>query len=946
MPDNYVEGDRYLFLGTPLGPDALLLAKFSGSEAISELFRFELKMYAPIGTNVPFDQLLGQGVEFGLKGFGGGPPRHFHGIIAAMKELHRDETFTHYEAAVVPKLWVLTQVVQSRIFQQKTVPDILNAVLSAAGIDVTTELQGTYEKREFVTQYHESDFAFVSRLMEEEGIFYFFKHQDGPKMVVGDVKQSFKDVPGESTLMYDDVEGGNRDEERIVRWSKQQELRSGKYTLWDHNFQLAHKHLAADQPVVDTVQVGTVSHKLKLAGNDTWEIFEYPGEYAKRFDGINSSGGEQSSELNKIFTDNSRTAKIRMHATETPTILIRGGGKCRLMMPGFKFTLAEHFDANGPYVLTAVYHEAAEGDFRAKSIKGRENHYQNSFLAIPSALTYIPPRTTPRPVVAGAQTAIVCGPSGEEIFTDKYGRVKAQFHWDRDGQYNASSSCWMRVGTPWAGKQWGAIHIPRIGQEVIVEFLEGDPDRPIIVGSVYNADTMPPYDLPENKTQSGIKSRSSKGGGPANFNEIRFEDKAGSELITIHAEKNQTVEVEADETHYVGHDQTITIDHDRIETVKNDEKVEIKMNRHSKVGLDRNEKVGMDASLDVGMNYQIKAGMKMAVDSGMEIHLKAGMTFVIEAGVQLSLKAGASFVDIGPAGVSITGPMVMINSGGAAGSGSGSSPKAPEIGQAVADTAKAAAANGPAVLESATKNILKVVSSVATAAVAGVGAAAAASVGMMQQLGQMAQGVQDQVVAEVQGAINKAEEKVAAVIDDVKSGLEKAVDEVKDAANKVADAVDEIKDQVEEKIDAAVDEAKKSAEAAIDDAKQAVDDVADKGKEAADEGVQKVKEAEKELQKAADDVKDKADEAVNKVKDAAEEAKQDINDATSAAVQKAKDAEQMTEQGARQIEKDVKAAADRAETAVASAADSISKVGDQASKAADDVKNAISDLGL
>jgi len=263
---------------------------------------------------------------------------------------------------------------------------------------------------------------------------------------------------------------------------------------------------------------------------------------------------------------------------------------------------------------------------------------------------------------------VVVGRSGEEIYTDEFGRVKVQFFWDRVGKKDENSTCWIRTSQPWAGKNWGAMWIPRIGQEVIVSFLEGDPDQPIITGRVYNADQTVPYKLPDNQTVSSFMSNSSKGGG--GYNELRFEDKKGSEQLYIQAEKDLDVRVKNDSREFVGNDRSLI--------VKNDQKEKISGDQHSNVVGNRQEKVGQGMSLQIGQDFNGKTGTKLAYEAGTEIHLKAGTTCVIEAGVQLSLKVGGNFVDIGPAGVTIQGTMVMINSGGASGSGSGSSPQAPK----------------------------------------------------------------------------------------------------------------------------------------------------------------------------------------------------------------------------------------------------------------------------
>ncbi len=568
MP-TYTQTDRLLAVTTPLGPDALLLETLSGVEAISQPFEFELGLLAPSETDVAFDQVLGQSATVQLLQLDGSQ-RYFNGIVVRFAEggqvrgAYGDTTFVRYTATLVPKLWLLTRKAQSRIFQQKNVPDILKEVL--AGLDVDWQLQGTYEPRDYCTQYRETDFAFASRLMEEEGIYYYFKHDDGSHtMVVADTPQGHVAVPGASTVRYETVVGGTRPDDRIFSWLKTQEMRSGKSTLWDHCFELPGQHLDASKAIQETVAAGTVTHKLKVGGNDQLELYDYPGGYAQRFDGINPGGGDRASDVQKIFSDNTRTVGIRMQQEAMPGLLIVGESTCRQLTAGHKFTLDKHFNADGDYVLTQVAHTASLVGTYTNEDPDDDEGYRNEFRAIPAALPFRPAQVTPKARVWGTQTAVVVCPPGEEIFTDKYGRVKVQFPWDRQGTNDANSSCWCRVATFWAGKQWGAIHIPRKDQEVIVAYEEGDPDRPIIVGSVYNADQMPPYKLPDNRTQSGVKSRSSLNGTPDNFNEFRFEDKKGSEQIYLHAEKNFDAVVENNETRKVGFekadsgDQTIEI---------------------------------------------------------------------------------------------------------------------------------------------------------------------------------------------------------------------------------------------------------------------------------------------------------------------------------------------------------------------------------------------------
>jgi type VI secretion system secreted protein VgrG len=662
MP-TYVQADRPMTVTTPLGQDDLLLVGFQGREAISELFHFELDLIAENETPIAFEKLLGQKVTIHLA-LETGVRRHFSGICKRFSQGTRDDTFTAYRMEMVPQFWFLQKRIQSRIFQQVTVPEILKTVL--AGLDVVYELQGNYPARDYCVQYRESDFQFASRLMEEEGIFYFFTHTaSGHTMVVADSPQSHPPVPEQSTVFFGGSDQGVHGENRIQSWEKSQELRSGRYTLWDHSFELPHKHLEQAQTITASVPVGQVEHKLQVSNNDKLEIYDYPGAYAQRFDGVNPGGGDRSADLNHIFEDGPRMVAARMQEEAMPGLAITGTGTCRHFVTGHFFALERHFDGDGKYLLTGIEHR---GNFALNYFRsGSESEafvYRNAFTCIPFDLPFRPRRTTPRPFVHGAQTAVVVGPSGEEIFTDKYGRVKVQFHWDRQGKNDANSSCWIRVGTLWAGKQWGVIHIPRIGHEVIVDFLEGDPDQPLIVGSVYNADTMPPYDLPANKTQSGIRSRSSLGGSPANYNEIRFEDKTGSEELLIHAEKDQTIEVEHDESHSVGHDrtkdvkhdETTTIGHDRTETVSHDETITISHDRTETVS--NNETITIDqGNRTVTLNMGNDSLTIQMGNQTTQIALGSSST---EAMQSIELKVGQSSIKLDQMGVTIQGMTISI----------------------------------------------------------------------------------------------------------------------------------------------------------------------------------------------------------------------------------------------------------------------------------------------
>ncbi|HEX4592531.1 MAG TPA: type VI secretion system tip protein TssI/VgrG, partial [Gemmataceae bacterium] len=559
MP-TYVQADRPLVLTTPLGADKLVAVALAAQEGISRLFHYQVDCRAERGTTIDFSKILGQPASIKLE-VPGKKERFFSGICIRASQGETDRHFDNYRLDIVPQFWLLSKRAQSRIFQHVNVPDILKKVLE--GLKVTFQLQGTFEKRDYCVQYRETDFNFASRLMEEEGIYYFFKHTaGGSEMVVANTPQSHPDLTPTSALRFMTLtQTAAIEQEAIYRLSKTQEVTSGKFTLFDHSFELPHKHLEADKPITDSVQVGKVSHSLKVGDNGKLEIYDFPGEYAQRFDGVNAGGGDQPAELQKIFTDNKRTVNLRMEAAATGAVVLNGSSNLRHLTPGFKVTITAVDDvckpigADGAYVLTTVQHTARLGADYRSGPDGGGFSYDNSFTLMPAAVPFRPQRTTPKPVVAGTQTAVVVGPKGEEIFTDRHGRVKVQFHWDREGKNDADSSCWVRVTQPWAGRRWGAFFIPRIGQEIIVDFLEGDPDQPIGVGCVYNPDQPHPYlgDGPDTGNRSnhkqdpklcGVKSNTTPGG--VGFNEWRFDDTKGKEQVFIHGERDLDVRVKND----------------------------------------------------------------------------------------------------------------------------------------------------------------------------------------------------------------------------------------------------------------------------------------------------------------------------------------------------------------------------------------------------------------
>jgi type VI secretion system secreted protein VgrG len=476
-------------------------------------------------------------------------------MLRSLRQGRRDGTFTHYQAELVPHLWLLTKRVQCRVFQELSVPDILKKVLD--GLEVSWKLGGRYEPRNYTVQYRESDFAFASRLMEDEGIYYSFEHEGGTdRLVLADASPRSPELAAPNPVIYDETAGGVLPPARVTRWEKRQELRAGKYTLWDHSFQLPGQHLGATRTLPHQAAAGQVSHQLQLGGNRELEIFDYPGGYAHRFDGVARGGGDRRGDMHKVFEDNARTARIRMEEEAAPGLTAEGDSTCGHFLPGYRFGLERHYDGDGAYVLTQVEHKARiVGDYGRG--EGLSLEYANRFACMPADVPYRPQRRTPRPTVPGPQTATVVGspgsvsfntqsygpvgPAGDEIFCDKYGRVKVQFHWDRRSEYDEGSSCWLRVAQPWAGQQWGAVTLPRVGQEVVVAFEEGDPDRPLVMGSVYNAAQLPPFPLPAAKTQAGIKAHSQGSGANAQtFSGLGFETAMGQEHVHLHAERYMT----------------------------------------------------------------------------------------------------------------------------------------------------------------------------------------------------------------------------------------------------------------------------------------------------------------------------------------------------------------------------------------------------------------------
>jgi type VI secretion system secreted protein VgrG len=629
---SFKQDGRLFSLNTPLGKDVLLLKDITGEEGISGLYSFHLNLLSE-NHSISFKDIIGKNVTISIA-LADGKTRYFNGIVSEFSQSHAGESgkadilLSYYTATVVPWLWLLTRTTDSRIFQNLTLPEIVEKIFVEKKLkDFKLNLKDKHEKREYCVQYRETDFNFISRLLEDEGIYYFFQHEDGKHtLILADDPGEHHPCPEQGTARCRPHEGGVYDEDMIDTLLIRQEIRAGKYTLNDFNFEMPNTKLKTEVPS---------NQKL---GPEEREYYDYPGGYGKKSDG-------------------DRLAKLRMQEEEARITTFHGTCNIRAFTSGYRFRLEDFYrdDMNNKeYVLTGIRHEGSQtystGDAKA------EETYKNEFTCIPFDVPYRHPRLTPKPFVQGAQTAIVVGPSGEEIYPDKYGRVKVQFHWDREGKKNESSSCFVRVSQAWAGAGWGAMFIPRIGHEVIVDFLEGDPDRPIITGRVYHGTNNPPYSLPAEKTKSTIKSDSSPGGGGSN--ELRFEDKKGKEEVYLHGQKDWTIGIENDKNQTIGNNESTLVKSNRTIHVQAHFKETIDS------GEDRTVQGGSKETISGGEIRNVSGGITETVDGGEIRTISGGQTETINGGQTENINGGETRTVNGGLKETINGALLQNVSGG------------------------------------------------------------------------------------------------------------------------------------------------------------------------------------------------------------------------------------------------------------------------------------------
>jgi type VI secretion system secreted protein VgrG len=594
-----------LHLG-PFEPGELTVTHFAGTERISRLYDFQIDFHPLEEHPLDVEGLLGTSALLTIT-VPGGSPRLLHGKVRSVNVLGHREGRWRYRIWVAPTLWWLTRVHRSRIFQGQPVPDILAEVLREAGVEAKLSLSGSYEPREYCTQYRETDFTFLSRLMEWEGLFYFFEHSEaGHTLVIGDKPRVHEPLPGGGVLPLRDHDDRAGDGEYLHLLERVHRLRPGAVHLKDYNF---------EKPVLD------VSGKAKSPqGKPALEIYDYPGEY------VELGVGKQS-------------AKIRMEEGVQAARTLDGESVAPSLTPGYCFEVADGGTHAGEYTVVEVVHSGHLPE-TAGSREARGLLYSNRFRCMPSQVPFRPRRLTPTPSIPGVQTAMVVGPAGEEIHTDKHGRIKVQFHWDREGERDDKASCWVRVGQALGGPGWGALYLPRVGHEVLVRFLEGNPDRPLIAGTVYNGENPTPYPLPEEKTKSTLKSASSLGSN--GFNELRFEDAADAEEIFIHAQKDKELLTENDKDQEVRGYEDLRVKKDRARTVEGNQQLLVTLNDASKVKGNQSLLVSGERTTETsgGHTEQVVRNQSMTVGKGLTSVIMRVATESVGAAKTLKIGGG------------------------------------------------------------------------------------------------------------------------------------------------------------------------------------------------------------------------------------------------------------------------------------------------------------------
>jgi type VI secretion system secreted protein VgrG len=654
---------RLLNIGTVKGAGAFEIERVVGREELSRLFEYRVDLISEKDDHKPED-ILGTNATIGIEMPGGADPRFLNGYVSRFSVLGQVKTPAfktgtgfRYQATLSPWLWFLTRTSTCAIFQNKKMLEVIEEVLGRAAElkSLENKVKGETETREYCVQYRETDFNFFSRLMEQAGLYYFFTHEDGKhKLVLTDDPAVHVPLPGSPELRFS---AGSLYDASLKSWVQNSEVQPGAYAINDFDFK---------KPNTSLLKVSPKERSHKNAG---FELFDYPGEYVEP-------------------TWGSNYAKFRIEELYCQHEVSRGSGVERGIRAGYKFKLADHpiGSLNKEYLVIAHSFTADNNLVQSGGVGGAI--FDCSFAVIPAPTQFRPPRLTPLPTIPGLQTAFVVGPEGEEIYTDEFGRVKVQFHWDRYSTGSDKDSCWMRVSNPFAGKGWGAINIPRVGQEVIVQFMEGDPDRPLITGRVYNGEDNPPYKMPDKKMYTGMKTRSYPNGSNEEFNELRFDDSKGKEQIYLQAQKWMDFRVKSTFKQWIGGSSNTYVagsmftktNTEKHLTSKGDMNVTVKegllsVNVKQKILVDSEALIALQAkdqitlrSKTIGITgtqaIQASTSDFYATASG-DINLNADNIFITGKS-SIQMKVGGSIVVLDASGVTIVGSMVKVNSGGSA----------------------------------------------------------------------------------------------------------------------------------------------------------------------------------------------------------------------------------------------------------------------------------------
>ena len=646
-----------------LPKDLFVVARFELTEHLSRPCHCKLEL-ASASPDISAEEVLEQPVEL-MVWQDGVPLRRFTGVVSEFARSDSGHRRTRYEVIVQPPLWRLGLMHNSRIFQTQRTDAIVRTLLEERGIiDTVFDFRRTSGEREYCVQHRESDLDFVERLAAEEGWHYRYSHgevesNEPPALIIAD---HHGDAPRLEPVAYNGKAGGSTRQSAVFQFSYRERVRAASVAMKDYTFRNPAYALIHEQ------QADRLA-----AQRDDYQHYDYPGRFKQ-----DASG--------QPFTES------RLDALRNDAATANGQSNRPDFTVGARVELTDHDNPalNREWLFTGITHTGEQPQALEEEGGSGSTTYHNAFNAIPADRRWRS-QAMHRPVMDGPQIAIVTGPEGEEIHCDQYGRVKVRFPWDRYSENDEHSSAWLRVSQGWAGGQYGFIALPRIGHEVIVSFLDGDPDQPIITGRTWHAATTPPYALPEHKTRTTLKTQSHKGEGN---NELRFEDEADQEQIYVHAQKDLDLLTE--------NNRTEVIKNDSHRTVAKDEFSHIKGNDHSTVDGEKRESIGGDFSLIANGSQHSKQDKNQLIEAGSEIHHKAGMKIVIEAGAEVTLKAGGSFVKVDPSGVTVSGPMVKLNSGGGPGSGAGASAQVPEIPDLI-DAAKGARVRQDALRQPSTR---------------------------------------------------------------------------------------------------------------------------------------------------------------------------------------------------------------------------------------------------